>query len=65
MSLNGVKVVMDVDTGAAVSILSEPTYNQFCEMNGKLDLMPSDIMLKSYTGHQIGELGLLFSNCEE
>ena len=37
----------------AVSILSESTYNQLCEANDKLDLMPSDIKLKSYTGHQI------------
>ena len=44
---------MEVDTGAAVSILSESTYNQLCKVNSKLDLMPSDIKLKSYTGHQI------------
>ena len=48
---------MEVDTGAAVSILSESTYNQLCEANGKLDLMPPDIKLKLYTGHRIGVLG--------
>ena len=53
MSLNGVEVIMAVDTDAAVSILNESTYNQLFEANGKLDLMPSDIKLKSYTGHQI------------
>ena len=37
--------------------LSELTYTQLCEVNGKQDLMPSDIRLKSYTGHQIGVLG--------
>ena len=49
---------MEVNTGAAVSILSESTYNQLCEANGKLDLMPSDIKLKLYTGRQRGVLGL-------
>ena len=58
VTLNGVKVIMEFDTGAALSILSEPTYNQLCEVNGKLDLMSSDIKLKSYTGINIGILGL-------
>ena len=49
---------MEVDTGATESILSESTYNQLCEVNDKLDLIPSNINLKSYTGHQIGVLGL-------
>ena len=53
MSLNGVEVIMEVHTGASVSILSESTYNQLCEANGKLNLMPSDIKLKLYSGHQI------------
>ena len=48
---------MEVDTGVTVSILSESTYNQLCEANGKLDLMPLDVKLKSYTGHQIEVLG--------
>ena len=57
MSLNGVEVVKEVDTGAAVSILSESTYNQLCEATGKLDLITLEIKLKSYMGHQIRVLG--------
>ena len=36
MSLKGVEVVMEVNTGAAVSILNESTYNQLCEANVQL-----------------------------
>ena len=57
VSLNGVKIIVEVDTGAAVSILSALTYNQLCEANGKLNLMRSNIKLKSYTDHQIEVLG--------
>ena len=31
VSLNGVEVIIEVNTGATVSILSESTYNQLCE----------------------------------
>ena len=57
MSLNGVEVIIEVDTGAAVSILSESAYNQLCEVTGKLDLISLEIKLKSYMGHQIRVLG--------
>ena len=36
MSLKGVEVVIEVNTGAAVSILTESTYNQLCEVNVQL-----------------------------
>ena len=39
VSLNGVEVVMEVNTGAAVSILSESTYNQLCEANVQLYML--------------------------
>ena len=36
VSLNGVDVVMEVNTGAAMLILTESTYNQLCEANVQL-----------------------------
>ena len=47
---------MEVDTGAARTIISEHTFNEIRKM-GKLELKTSDVILNSYSGHEIKVLG--------
>ena len=54
ITLNNVPVKMELDTGAAVSVISETTYNR---IRGKSPLQPADIRLRTYTGDQIRVLG--------
>lgn len=48
--INGREVKMEVDTGAAVSLVSEKTFHQLWP-NGRLQ--PSNIVLRTYSGEQI------------
>ena len=54
--VNKQKVDMEVDTGAARTIISEHTFNEIQKMR-KLELKTSDIILNSYSGHEIKVLG--------
>ena len=49
-SINGVPVTVKVDTGAAVSIISEDTWNEkFPNTKRKV----SDVLLKTYSGERL------------
>ena len=50
MKLNGVSVPMEVDTGAAVSIVSHQTY---CKHLGKVRLLPATLQLHTYTDERL------------
>ena len=54
--VNKQKIDMEVDTGAARTIISEHTFNEIRKM-GKLELKTSDVILNSYSGHEIKVLG--------
>ena len=45
---------MEVDTGAAVSLISQRTYQEYLS---QIPLEKSDILLKTYTGEQVPVLG--------
>ena len=51
--LNNVPVKMELDTGAAVSIISESTYQDIQKQSFTSSLQPADSKLRTYTGHHI------------
>ena len=54
LEIQGKPVVMKVDTGAAVSVISEETYK---ELFMNLSLKKASVNLKTYTGERIPVLG--------
>ena len=56
LEVSGKKLTLDVDTGAAVSILSEKVFQQ---LFSRVELKPSSLLLKTYTGECIQILGTL------
>ena len=56
--LNDVLVQMELDTGAAVSIITDATYKRIQRESFVSALQPADSMLQAYTGHHIQVLGL-------
>ena len=56
VSINNVDLKMEVDTGAAFSIISENTYHNYFHAT---PLQPSDIVLRTYSGETITILGSL------
>ena len=54
--LEGKQVTMEVDTGSAVSIISETEYNNLFK---DLPLQPSKLQLRTYSGEQLPLLGEL------
>lgn len=62
--LNGMQVHMDLDTGAALTVINQATYEQLLEQAqqdspGTSLLQPSIKLLRSYTGHSIPVLGTM------
>jgi len=55
--LNSTPVIMELDTGASISVLSEATYQQLASQGSFPSLQPSEVKLKSYTGQDIPVLG--------
>ena len=56
LEVSGKKLTLDVDTGAAVSILSEKVFQQ---LFSEVKLKPSSFFLKTYTGERMQILGTL------
>ena len=54
LEIQGKPVLMEVDTGAAVSVISEETYK---ELFSNLALKKAPVCLKTFTGEQIPILG--------
>ena len=63
MTLDGVLVSMDVDTGAALTVINQLTYERLLERaeqgSRPCQLVPSGKLLKSYSGHAIPVLGTM------
>ena len=53
VTINGTPVQMELDTGASLSLLSKSTYEQI----PSLQLQPTDVQLKMYTGEVVQILG--------
>ena len=58
IELNSVPVQMEIDTGAAVSVISESTYSDIQKRSFCPPLQPVDSKLRTYTGHHIEVLGI-------
>ncbi|CAI5682743.1 unnamed protein product [Oreochromis niloticus] len=54
--VNGKKMEMELDTGAAVSLIP---WEQYKSMLSQLPLQPTDIMLKTYTGEPLAPEGVI------
>ena len=54
--LNDVPVTMEVDTGASTTIINHSTFQRIWQSSG-VDLQPSGICLKTYTGQTIPIMG--------
>ena len=57
LTLNKANVVMEVDTGLSVSLLSESTYRRLWTAATRPPLLPSDARLHTYSGELIKFLG--------
>ena len=62
LSVNGAPLKMEVDTGAAVSLISEVTYKRLWKNPPKLK--PTTTRLRTYSGQQLVVLGTLVVNVE-
>ena len=56
VELNGTKLLMELDTGAGVSIISNETYKNYLS---DVPLKPSETRLHTYTGHPVQVTGQL------
>ena len=57
--LNGVEIEMELDTGAALSVINEVTYNRLKDLPTCNPLRLAKQSLKSYSGHEIQLLGVM------
>ena len=55
--VNGSNLRMEIDTGAAVSLISEATYFQLWEGNSGPKLEPSALKLRTYSGQELKLVG--------
>ena len=55
--INQVPLKMELDTGAAVSVITQRTYQKIAQQNHFQPLQHSDLKLKSYSGETIPVLG--------
>ena len=53
VKLDGADLMMEVDTGAVASVISEETYRQLWTTPRRPKLKPSDVYLRTYTGERI------------
>ena len=57
ISVEDHNLLMEVDTGTAVTVISEATYNQICGASSSAQLQPSTLKLRTYTGEEIPVVG--------
>ena len=60
LQVEGQELAMEIDTGAAVSLVSEETVNS--SFMKDLPLVPTDVSLHTYTGEAVPVLGKLMVN---
>ena len=57
LTVNGIHVKMELDTGSGLTIINEQMYSKIAQPNQLNPLQKSDIILKTYTGEKIDILG--------
>lgn len=57
VTVHGVDLLMEIDTGAAVSLISRRTYRTVWPAGNRPELQPSSIRLRTYSGQIIQVLG--------
>lgn len=64
--INGVPTPMELDTGAAYSVMTQITYQRIAQLKRVCDLEPSDLKLKSYSGERVlGQLPVVVTYGEK
>ena len=58
LTLNGANLIMEIDTGAARSIISDQTFTQLWPEDLCPSLKPTNAALKTCTGERIKPLGV-------
>ena len=64
MTSNGHSVGMQIDTGAAVSVMSVVTYEQLWPQGNGLTLKPTNTKFTTYSGGVLKTVGILACNVE-
>ena len=59
MLLNKAEAVMEIDTGASISLISDVTYRTLWSDDTRPSLCPSTVKIQTYTGDQISVVGEL------
>ena len=57
VTMNGIHVKMELDTGSGLTIINEQMYSKIAKPNQLNPLQKTDIILKTYTGEKIDILG--------
>ena len=57
LTMNSVPVSMELDTGAAISLINSATYHRIAQASQLNPLQKSQVTLKTYTGETINTLG--------
>ena len=57
VTVHGVDLPMEINTGAAVSLISRRTYRTVWPIRSRLELQPSSTRLRTYSGEIIDVLG--------
>lgn len=56
--------LVEVDTGAAASVISKKTYERLWRYTTRPALKPSDMLLQTYTGERLNICGMISLNVE-
>ena len=59
VNVNSVEIIMEVDIGASVSIISESTYCKYWEKGEALPIVPFSTDLKTCTGEKLSVKGII------
>ncbi len=59
VTVNQKQIQMEIDTGAAVSIISEETYQRIWEKDQAPRIQPAKLKLRTYTGEEVAVAGRL------
>ena len=59
LTLNGANSIMEIDTGAARSVISDKMFTQLWPKDLQPPLKPTNAILKTYTGENIKPLGVI------
>ena len=62
VTLSNAETVMEVDTGATLSVMSDETYNRLWAPDARPPLLPSSAQLSTYTGEKFYALGKIMVN---